>query len=206
VRFRPGGAHALLGLPLEELTDGAVATAALWGRAGRRLDEEVAHAPHPDAARAILERFLLRRLIGSPPDRRLDAALDLLLRRRGRASVAELARAANWSPRHLEREFRRKVGLAPKMLSRIARFQNLLRLSGRFPGRTWAELSLAAGYADQAHMTREFRELSGGTPSQRHLAGGELTRHFVDPGRLDALLRSRPGDVAFVQDAGEEYA
>ena len=121
--------------------------------------------------------------------------------------MSELASLADWSPRQLEREFRRKVGLPPKTLSRIARFQNLLRLSGRFPEKAWAELSAAAGYADQAHMTREFRELSGATPARRHWEEGELTRHFVDPDRLDALLRSRSrtsSDVAFVQDAGAE--
>jgi AraC-like DNA-binding protein len=188
IRFRPGGAHPLVRLPLDELTDAAVETGDLLGAAGRALQEEVGGAAGLDAARSVVERFLLRRLGTLDPDRRLRAAISLVLRSRGRAAVADLARLAGWSPRQLEREFRRGVGAPPKTLSRIARFQNVLRLSGRAPAGTWARLAAAAGYADQAHLIRDFRDFSGTTPSRRHEEEGDLSRHFVSPERLDALL------------------
>jgi AraC-like DNA-binding protein len=204
VRFRPGGAHPLLRLPLEELTDSAVATPDLFGAAGRALEETIVSAQDLDSARSALERFLTRRLETLDQDRRLGAAVSAVLRSGGRAAVFELARLSGWSPRQLEREFRRRVGVPPKTLSRIARFQNAMRLSARAPGASWARVAAAAGYADQAHLIRDFRDFSGTTPSRRHEDEGELSRHFVDPTRLDALLDA-PVDgvgvgVAFVQD------
>jgi AraC-like DNA-binding protein len=198
VRFRPGGAHPFLRLPLEELADASVDAPAVFGSAGARLTEEMGNAPTAESARHAVEAFLLRRRIDAPASRPLRNALDRLLRSGGRASVGALAESAAWSPRQLEREFRRRVGLSPKALSRIARFQNLLRLASRDPRRGWAELAGDAGYADQAHMTREFRALSGATPAARTLGEGELGRHFVDAERLDALLGR---DVGIVQDA-----
>lgn len=102
----------------------------------------------------------------------------------------------------MEREFRQRVGVSPKTLSRIARFQNLLRLSGRDASRSWSDLAAASGYADQAHLVREFREFSGTTPTGRPGHEGDLARHFVAPERIDALLRSAEPGVAFLQDGG----
>lgn len=196
VRFRPGGAHPFLPVALDELTDGAVPTPELWGTEGRRIEDAVLHAKADALRLRILERFLAARLPDASRERRLCEAVKLVLGRRGRTSVERLARRVGWSPRQLEREFRRRVGLSPKRLSRIARFQNALRLAGRHPGRSWADLAAEAGYADQAHLTREFRELSGTTPREGRARQGDLARNFVEPSRLDALL-----DVAFVQDA-----
>jgi AraC-like DNA-binding protein len=190
VRFRPGGAYPFLRLPLEELTDAIVPTGALWGASGRRLEEEVGNARDADEARGVVEDSLMRRLDPRAPDPRLRAAVGRILRRRGRVTLPEVAAEACWSPRQLEREFRRRVGVSPKTLARIARFQNVLRLSGRSPERAWAEIAADAGYADQAHLIRDFRQFSGTTPSRREEAEGALSRNFVSPERLDTLLGS----------------
>jgi AraC-like DNA-binding protein len=92
------------------------------------------------------------------------------------------------------------VGLAPKALARTLRFQNALRLAGRGLSRSWSGIAAECGYADQAHLIREFRALSGATPAER-ADDGELARNFVTPARLEELLRPNP-DVAFLQDAG----
>jgi methylphosphotriester-DNA--protein-cysteine methyltransferase len=82
--------------------------------------------------------------------------------------VEELARSLGVSPRHLQRRFVAAVGYGPKTFQRIARFQRLLALAhtprGVRPGLT--DLALDAGYADQAHMTREVGELAGRTPAR----------------------------------------
>ncbi len=124
-----------------------------------------------------------------------------MLAGRGRRPVAEIARRAGWGRRQLERAFRSGVGVTPKTLSRVIRFQNLLRLAGRDAGASWADLAARCGYADQAHLAREFRELAGVTPASGQAASGELGRHFVAPERIDALLSGRVrADDAFVQD------
>jgi AraC-like DNA-binding protein len=201
VRFRPGGASGLL--PPFESFAGAVPTPReVWGAEGASIEDEVSCARDSRSRRAALERFLLhrRRARGRADSRpgRVPAAVALVLLSRGRAAVAEIASRVGCSPRQLERDFAAGVGLSPKELSRIVRFQNVLRLAGRRPAAAWAELAHHCGYADQAHLVREFRSLSGATPASREAAAGALARHFVEPARIDALL----APVAFLQDGG----
>jgi methylphosphotriester-DNA--protein-cysteine methyltransferase len=68
------------------------------------------------------------------------------------------------SARQIERLFARQVGLPPKGLARIVRFQRVLAAIDRGVPRDWAAAALEAGYYDQAHLARDFREIAGETP------------------------------------------
>ena len=199
VRFRPGGARGLL--PPLRLLSGALPTPEeMWDAEGRRVEEEVGNGRDIASRRSTLERFLhtrLRRARSRGEASTLPAAVGLVLGSRGRLSVARIAQHVGCSPRQLERKFADGVGLSPKELSRVARFQNLLRLAARRPDAGWAELASRGGYADQAHLVREFKAFSGATPTSPEATMGALTRYFVDPTRLETLL----SPVAFVQDA-----
>ncbi len=200
VRFRPGGARGLLP-PLDVFAGAFPTPREVWGSEAGSIEDEVANAPDLPSRRATIEAFLEKRRArerASAFGAQLSAAVGLVLASRGRASVAAIARRVGCSPRQLERAFAAGVGLAPKELLRIARFQNVLRLSGRDRGTGWADLAARCGYADQAHLVREFKSLSGATPASRETTAGALTRYFIDPARLDALLS--PAPVAFVQD------
>lgn len=131
---------------------------------------------------------------GTRPTRRTRPRLDRLLREHG--SVRHAARAADLSERQFERRFALDHGLAPKRWLRITRFeQGLVRMAAgpRAQAASLAALAAETGYADQGHMTREFREIADHTP-----------------GRLRAALASeapgywafRPVRVGFVQDRG----
>jgi len=208
VRFRPGGAGETLGVPLETLADAAASAEELWGAAGRRIEDAVGNAPNDAVRRTVIEDFIESRLARSrAADPRLASAVGEVLAGRGRRPVADVARRAGWGRRQLERAFRAGVGVTPKTLSRVIRFQNLLRVAGRASGASWADLAARCGYADQSHLVRDFRELAGVTPASREAASGELGRHFVAPERLEALLSGRArSDDAFVQDGGRPPA
>jgi AraC-like DNA-binding protein len=102
-----------------------------------------------------------------------------ILASRGTVRMSRIARELGWSRKHLAARFHRELGLAPKSIARIARFQNVLaqartRSAGSAP-LAWADVAMACGYADQAHLTREFVEMSGTTPSRwlaRHSGNG----------------------------------
>lgn len=82
-------------------------------------------------------------------------------------SVGDLADELGWSRRHLVARFREQVGLPPKVLARVLRFQRSLRLRGADGRpRPWAEVALACGYYDQAHLNRDFRQFAGCTPTE----------------------------------------
>jgi AraC-like DNA-binding protein len=189
VRFKPGGAYRFLPFPLDSLTDRNVATADIFGREGIHLEESVLEASGPGQRQQLVEEFLFNGFNKTNPRPRLEAAIEEIIRSRGQTRVRELANQIGLSSRQLEREFRTAVGLSPKALARIMRFQNLLRLVGEGPLREWAHLALEGGYADQPHMVREFREFAGQSPSRRQvMVAGELAANFLSPRRLATLL------------------
>ena len=191
VRFRPGGAYRFLPFPVHNLTDGFVSTGDIWGRAGKLVEEVVIEARSNQERQQRVEAFLLNRLMESEPQRRFDAAMSALMLARGRTPVNQIAAAIGCSPRQLEREFRAHAGLSPKALARVIRFQNLLWLVGESALRHWSSVALDSGYADQSHMVREFRELTGQSPTEREATpAGALSSYFVSPQRLADLLGS----------------
>jgi AraC-like DNA-binding protein len=158
VRLRPEAAAAVLGLPASELLDQHVELEALRRGSGERLGEALADAATPGAAAAALERT-----VAGEPDpvvaettRRLLAGQD----------VRTIARALYISERQLRRRCETAAGMTPKTLHRVLRFQRFLALAwhSERPTAELARLAAEAGYADQAHLTRETARLSGRSP------------------------------------------
>jgi AraC-like DNA-binding protein len=169
MRLRPGAAGALLGLPPSELVDLAVPADALWGSAADALGERVAAAGSPAGSIAALQRaMIIRRVAGPDPDALVAEAVRRLMP--GRATdVGALPELLAVSERNLRRRCHAAVGVGPKTLHRILRFQGFLARAqlavgeGRPPG-ALADLAVRAGYTDQAHLTRECVRLTGATP------------------------------------------
>ncbi|WP_413759425.1 helix-turn-helix domain-containing protein [Streptomyces sp. MMBL 11-3] len=155
VRFHPGTAPSYLGVPAHELRDRRVDLADLWGgAAARRLTERVDAAADPVAA---LEAVAVRRAADAgPPDPRLMAVVAALAA--GRA-VAPTADKVGWSARQLHRRALDAFGYGPKTLARILRLQRALTLARS--GLPAAEVATTTGYADQAHLAREVKNLTG---------------------------------------------
>ncbi len=169
VRFRIGSAGAALGVSAVELLDRAVPLSELWGRSGRRLEDRVAAAPTTHDALAQLIRGVAERV---PP----PCGGDQLVRRaalalvRG-AALRDAGRSVGVGERQLRRRFDDAVGYGPATLVRVQRFQRFLALADSEPETPLVRLAAEAGYADQAHLTRECRRLSG-LPAAALLAGG----------------------------------
>jgi AraC-like DNA-binding protein len=193
VRFRPGCAYGFFGSPLSEMGDCAIGLDDLWGAPARDLWEQLADAPDDAARVALISHALLNRLAGADADRVTAAAVADLVRSGGRASIDAIAVRAGVTTRHLQRRFAERVGATPKVLARILRFQNTLRLRASRPdGRTdWVRVAYACGYADQSHLIRDYAQFAGETPLSLSAAEGELSRYFTAPQRLAALLDAR---------------
>ncbi|HEX6737251.1 MAG TPA: helix-turn-helix transcriptional regulator [Vicinamibacteria bacterium] len=189
VRFRPGGLARFLRCPQHELADRAVPLRDLFGAPAAELVERLGEARDPGALAAAVAALLAPRPRPRPTEAvRTRAIVQELIRSRGRVGIEALARGAGVSARQLERVFRREVGLSPKRLARVVRLQDVIRRLAERPAR-WVDIALDCGYADQAHLAREFRELAGEAPS-RWLGGDgqELARQFTTPARLDAFF------------------
>jgi AraC-like DNA-binding protein len=166
IRFAPGTAPVLLGVPASLLRDHRADLADLWPYpAVRRLTERIEQDPDPAGA---LERFALDRMAETgPPDPRTVAVAEGL--RRGR-TVAATAAEAGLGARQLHRRSLAAFGYGPKTLARILRLQRALEFIRT--GLPYAEAACAAGCTDQAHLAREMRDLAGTTLGAFFAAAG----------------------------------
>jgi AraC-like DNA-binding protein len=165
LKLTPLGAYALTALPLSELTGACVPIADVFGREASELAARVRELQDWDARFDVIEAFLLRRLADGPqPDPAVSWAWERLCASEGAARVEALAAQLGCSRRYLSDGFRRQVGLPPKTVARLLRFQAVRERIARAPAR-WGEVAHAVGYADQSHLNREFRELAGTTPT-----------------------------------------
>jgi AraC-like DNA-binding protein len=174
VRFRPGAAPNVLGLPSSELLDAEVPLRDVWGRTMPDIAARIAELPGTSAKLAAVERIVARRVVdASPPDQLIHAAASWLARH-PEQQISMLGRSLGLSDRQLRRRCEATVGYGPKTLQRVLRFQRWLRLAQatRHGHANLALLARESGYADQAHLTREVRRLAGVPPTPL-LAGDE---------------------------------
>lgn len=166
LRLRPGAAQALHAMPASELVDLEVDASEIWGGSARALGESLAAAASPEAAAALLEDEVLRRTRGHAPldPLALEAVARLL---HPPAGVRSLAASLQISERQLRRRVQAAVGVGPKPLERMFRFQRFLALVHAHDDaqQSLGRLALEAGYADQSHLTREAARLTGRTPA-----------------------------------------
>lgn len=187
VRFRLGGLGPFARRPLAPWTNQTPAPEAILGQTVTALERELAATHNLDNKAALLDAFLFDRLeIG-----RAQAAFA--------ESLAELVASDGTGPlytgstpaqrRNRARLFERYLGLPPRTVARILRFQRALRALMSQPSESLAEVAANAGYYDQAHFIREFRVMTGGVP--RGYRG-----YFPPDGPADFA----PNVVAYVQD------
>lgn len=167
VMLTPLGAHALLGgIPMHELANRTIGLDALFGAEAERLAARLHDAPAWEARFAIIDRFIAGRVErGRTPPAGVAHAWRRLSESGGQMEVGALAREIGCSRKYLLSRFREQVGLAPKSVARVLRFERAVRLLGGAGADVrWSDLALGCGYYDQAHFIRDFRQFSGSTP------------------------------------------
>ena len=168
VRFRPAMARLAIPLPPAECRNQALSATSVSGKF-HVLEQELTECASPQAALPILRRYIDTQLPAFPeagPPARVRRALTLLADFTAEpGNVASVAAALGTTQRSLHRDVVHWTGLAPKVLGRIFRMQAALRIL-RIGVDSLATIAANAGYADQAHMTRELRRLTGATPTE----------------------------------------
>lgn len=165
IRFLPGRFSFFFRRPLKDLSDRMVACTDVWGRRLERLESRLFSASSMQARMEIAESFLLRRLaaVQDTPGKRFLTAVDNIFQHQGHLRL-DGDFTLGLSPRQLRRLFDRHIGVSPKSLARIVRFQSVLRTMMQVPEKEWGQRCLDFGYYDQAHFIREFKAFSGLTP------------------------------------------
>lgn len=173
VRFWPGAAAPLLGLPVDELVDLTVQLDDLWRRSAVQLGELLAGEAGPQSALATLQRTLVgRQTRAADPDPIVSTAVRRLMPWQP-VEIGDLSTELTISASQLRRRFLAAVGVAPKTLQRALRFQGYLALAQSAATRRprtsragVADLAADVGYADHAHLSRECRRMTGLTPQE----------------------------------------
>lgn len=177
IRFRTACAAAVVPLPLEELTDRVISLSDVSAPLAVELIDAARRHRSPAERASALAQVLGRRM-AAPPDPVAAMAIDALATR-SQHRIASLARHLGVSQRTLERRVTTATGLAPATLRRVMRFRRTFRMLEGAPRGTWAEVATRSGYADQAHLIRDFRQFAGVAPSDFFQAEADLARAIM---------------------------
>lgn len=167
---------------MTDLADHHITLGALWGRPGQELHERLMAAVIPARIFRILERAFRARIHDRAfPHPVVARALKQNLPMR----VSDVQRDSGYSPRHFIALFRSAVGLTPKHYYRIQRFNAVVQSLASGVNCSLAELATTLGYSDQAHLTREFRDFAGITPTEYRPAGINQPLHHKATGSFE---------------------
>jgi AraC-like DNA-binding protein len=159
VRFRPGMARDFLRISSAELTDVAIPLADILGSATLQLERRLEDQQTPEQCAAQLMEWLT---IPPNPPNPTQRAIHAIAATHGLVDLDEIASQARLSARQFRRRCLEESGVTPKHLCRILRFRRAYNEA--FANPDWADIAVLAGYFDQAHLIRDFREFTGRTP------------------------------------------
>jgi AraC-like DNA-binding protein len=154
IRFRPGMAGPFIGMAAAELTDRIVSF-------DHATERRLSSAGSSEEILGLLSSLL--RTPENPPGS-VQRAIAAMAHSHGQADLDWIADQSNLSTRQFRRRCLDEAGLTPRHLCRVLRFRNAHTLASQMKRPNWAAIAADAGYYDQAHLIRDFREFTGGTP------------------------------------------
>lgn len=166
VVFWPAGLSHLLNVPMIAFTGHRIDLKLVLGNEADQLEQQLLESRANQQRISVLEQFLLHKLSESNHKLDLvDKALGTIVQHKGILSISQLSNELCISPRQFRRRFTEKVGVSPKLFSRIKRFNYISHLSTTSSG-IWMDMVHEGGYYDQAHFIRDFCDFSGKKPSE----------------------------------------
>jgi len=172
IDLTPLGACRFFGRPMHELANRMVRLDELGDPTVTALRERLGAERSWRRRFALAEAAITPRLLGTKGASGAVAwAYGRIVASGGAVRIATLADRVGWSRKHLAARFHAEVGAAPKLVARIARFDQARAMASAGAGDGWADIAAACGFSDQAHLVREFVALGGATPGSWRGAG-----------------------------------
>ncbi|WP_409342881.1 DUF6597 domain-containing transcriptional factor [Paenibacillus sp. MBLB4367] len=168
VRFYPEMAQLLLKCPVAAINGHRVFLEEVWGAKALEMVEGILSASTERDMIDAAERTFLRLLSNNddPSDRMLHAGMQVLYASKGTISMSALADKLSFSERHIRRTFDRELGLSPKEIAGIVKFQNMLQELHSSATYSLTSIAMKYGYYDQSHFIKSFKRFYGLLPTQ----------------------------------------
>ncbi len=180
VEFSPRGAYRFLKMQHSELRNRVLLLDDVWGKLARELEEKIGNVSAPDSKMELLQR-LLAGMLREDDDTVFDYCIERINSTDGRVSVRELEAETGYGSRWLNVKFAEKLGVSPKNLCAITRFQAVFRALANHPRSILDNKRYYDLYYDQAHFIREFRRFTGWPPSKFESHAGDFGKMFYRP-------------------------
>jgi len=176
--LRPGTLELLSGKPASSFTNSHMSLHSLWSASTvNRLTEQLRRSTDPSTRLDIIEEFLTTKL---PIVQGIHPAIAHALDRLPTDSaLAEIVAETSLSHRYFIKLFESTTGLTPKRYRRLIRFNRVLQARRDKPEWGWADIAADSGFVDQAHLNREFRQISGTTPTRYSKIALNGTHHMA---------------------------
>jgi AraC-like DNA-binding protein len=182
IRFKAAGAARFFDVAYDEIVDRVVDFAEFEPAFSVAIHDRIARAGSSDDRLAAMIAVLEERLTQeSKEDVFVRQACQYIVTSEGQYSVQDLVKLIGFSERQLQRKFKRQVGITPKILSRIMRFQKFLAMTKEANKPTLADAAAACGYFDQSHFIRDFTTFSGMSPMKYLGSSHVMSDHLTTP-------------------------
>ncbi|MBL7729287.1 MAG: AraC family transcriptional regulator [Dinghuibacter sp.] len=169
VIFKPGALYRLIKLPATEITNQYLGAETFFSSQVQLVNEQLFYAKSYGGMMDVINRFV-RTLIKNQRQSKLpvDDACNLLLSGSRQWTLSSIASEACLSNRQLERVFKDRTGVNPKLYARIIRFDKAFRLKNTYPDMDWLRIAMECDYHDYQHLSKEYKDFTGLTPTAFH--------------------------------------
>ena len=164
VNLKPAGMYRLLGIPMGELVERDYDARLVLGREIDELLERLHQGRTPAQRNDSVQHYLLGKRARLRPGLPFDVAMLHQVRASGNLPIEQVAARACLSVRQFERLSYERLGLPPKIYSRLIRFSHAYKCKESAPRASWTEIAHRCGYFDQTHFIRDFRFFAGHPP------------------------------------------
>lgn len=184
VIFQPGGLYRLLGFSSQEFTTQFTDAESIIGQELQSVNDQIANALSYAEMIERVEIYLLKQLQKVKKEAHgIDQIGQILLHHPQGYSLDWLANQAHLSPRQFERIFKERMGVGPKLFTRINRFFNAFQQKELHPELDWLSIALDFGYTDYYHLCKDSKQFAQVTPNVL------LTQHLLRPELMAFLER-----------------
>ncbi|WP_317897468.1 helix-turn-helix transcriptional regulator [Aurantibacillus circumpalustris] len=178
-RFHPYGLKSFVDFDVNTITGKTIAIKDIWKKDGEELEDKIRSCETDKERILIIEAFLSSKL-KEPEEKenKIADCVNLIIETSGGVTIEELYKKSNLGKRQFERKFISTVGLSPKVLSRIIRFNKVLSLIENKDFTSLTSVAYEGGFYDQSHFIKDFKDLTGLNPKRYFSENMDLVKFF----------------------------